>query len=226
MNRTAHPPVWLPVAPAGWPPIALFVAVALLGTALLPSPLWSLPLWVLALWCVWFFRDPPRQTPADPGLIIAPADGRVIVIDECSDPVSQAPVRKVSIFMNVFNVHVNRAPESGQVLGVERHDGCFFNAALDKASLENERVTVHMQTSSGRRLTFVQVAGLVARRIVCPLQPGDVLTRGERFGLIRFGSRVDVYLPREAQVRVTLGQQTRAGETVLAQWPADAGGAG
>ncbi|MBF0309753.1 MAG: phosphatidylserine decarboxylase family protein [Magnetococcales bacterium] len=208
----------MPVAREGLPFIALFVLVAGLVTGLAPTPYPGGVCWVLALWCIWFFRDPDRVSPQGPGLVVAPADGKVIVIEEVAQaPLTGRPARKISIFMNVFSVHVNRLPESGTVRGLAYHPGRFFNAALDKASLENERMAVHLATTDGRELVFVQVAGLIARRIVCRLKEGDRGERGQRFGLIRFGSRVDCYLPLDARVQVTLGDQTRAGESVLAQ---------
>ncbi|NGZ06439.1 MAG: phosphatidylserine decarboxylase family protein [Magnetococcales bacterium] len=206
-----------PVAKEGLPFIGIFVLVAMIGTALLPYVVLHAVLWILALWCVWFFRDPERQTPTGDGLVIAPADGRVVAIEETTAPLSGEPARKFSIFMNVFSVHVNRFPIPGQVVQVAYHPGKFLNAALDKASVENERMEVLAETSQGVRIAFVQVAGLVARRIVCHLKPGDTLTAGQRFGLIRFGSRVDVYLPLSARIEPALGEQTRAGETVIAR---------
>ncbi|MEO5362409.1 MAG: phosphatidylserine decarboxylase family protein [Magnetococcus sp. DMHC-8] len=206
-----------PVAAEGWPFIAIFVGIAVAGEIVCPSRIGSLLLWVLAGWCVWFFRDPERQPPPGTGLVIAPADGRVIAIEEVAHaPLSGQAARKCSIFMNVFSVHVNRCPISGQVTDLAYHPGRFFNAALDKASLENERMAILVTAPNGVALTFVQVAGLIARRIICRLQPGQTVTQGERFGLIRFGSRVDVYLPLSARLAVQLGDQTRAGETVMA----------
>ncbi|MEO5346147.1 MAG: phosphatidylserine decarboxylase family protein [Magnetococcus sp. YQC-9] len=206
-----------PVAKEGLPFIAGFVAVAVAGSALHAHPLLQGVLWILAGWCVWFFRDPERVTPQGAGLVIAPADGRVVAIEETTAPLSGLPARKFSIFMNVFSVHVNRFPIDGQVREVAYHPGKFLNAALDKASIENERMEVHAQTRDGVSISFVQVAGLVARRIVCYLKAGDAKAAGERFGLIRFGSRVDVYLPLTARIEPALGDQTRAGETIIAR---------
>ncbi|MBF0159975.1 MAG: phosphatidylserine decarboxylase [Magnetococcales bacterium] len=207
----------IPIAREGWPFIAGFAGVALLGTWLCPVPWGHPPLWLLLLWVVWFFRDPERVTPVAAGLIVAPADGRVIAIDEVvAAPLSGKAARRISIFMNIFSVHVNRFPESGQIVASRYQPGRFLNAALDKASHENERMELLLQTDQGREIAFVQVAGLVARRIVCRVRQGDRGRRGERFGLIRFGSRVDVYLPLDAVVAVTLGERTVAGETLLA----------
>lgn len=206
-----------PIAVEGWPFIAAFVGVAVAGEIVCPSWFGSLLLWVLSGWCVWFFRDPERQTPQGEGLVIAPADGKVIAIEEvAAAPLSGQPARKCSIFMNVFSVHVNRCPINGQVTKLAYHPGRFFNAALDKASLENERMEILVLSPNGVALTFVQVAGLIARRIICRLQPGETVVQGGRFGLIRFGSRVDVYLPLSAKLAVELGDQTRAGETIVA----------
>lgn len=207
-----------PVAKEGLPFIAGFLLVAVVGS----WSAWFWPvqglLWLLAGWCIWFFRDPERQTPQGEGLVIAPADGRVVAIEEvASAPLSGLPARKFSIFMNVFSVHVNRFPVHGRVDQVSYHPGRFLNAALDKASVENERMEVLAISSQGVAITFVQVAGLIARRIVCHLRPGQSLTAGARFGLIRFGSRVDVYLPLNAKVEFSLGDQTRAGESVIAR---------
>ncbi|MBF0284283.1 MAG: phosphatidylserine decarboxylase family protein [Magnetococcales bacterium] len=208
----------LPVAREGIPFIVGFAVLAGVGDYLCPSVIGDIPLYLLLVWCVWFFRDPERVTPSEPGRVIAPADGKVIVIEEvASAPLSGQPARKVSIFMNVFNVHVNRFPEDGRVKALSYHAGKFFNAALAKASLENERMEILLETPDGVLIPFVQVAGLVARRIVCRAKEGDAARRGERFGLIRFGSRVDVYLPLSAEVAVTLGEHTVAGETVLAR---------
>ncbi len=206
-----------PVAVEGWPFIAAFVGVALAGEVVCPSRPGSLLLWILSGWCIWFFRDPERQAPAGEGLVIAPADGRVIAIEEViSAPLSGQAARKCSIFMNIFSVHVNRCPIGGRVTEISYHPGRFFNAALDKASLENERMEILVTSPGGVILTFVQVAGLIARRIVCRLQHGQEVMQGARFGLIRFGSRVDLYLPLSARLAVSLGDQTRAGETVMA----------
>lgn len=212
-----------PVAVEGWPFVAAFAGVALAAHFVCPFLPGETFLWLLTLWCVWFFRDPKRhQKSQEPGLILAPADGKVVVIEEVmSAPLSGKPARKFSIFMNVFSVHVNRSPIQGKVTDLAYHPGKFVNAALDKASIENERMEILVTTPSGLQLPFVQVAGLIARRIICRLNVGQSVDRGERFGLIRFGSRVDVYLPIEARVMVTLGEKTRSGETIIAQLESD-----
>ncbi len=174
----------------------------------------------LTIWCYYFFRDPVRSVPLAQGLIVSPADGVVSLIGPAIPPeglgLSNAPLTRVSVFMNVFNCHVNRAPVEGRVSAVVYRPGKFLNASLDKASEDNERNALAIEMADGSKVAFVQIAGLVARRIVCFVKPGVHLRRGERFGLIRFGSRLDVYLPPGAEPLVTIGQTTVAGETVLA----------
>ena len=172
------------------------------------------------VWCYYFFRDPDRHTPLGPGLVIAPADGVVCAVDQAAPPsgidLPEAPVLRVGIFMNVFNCHVNRMPVDGKVTRSVYHEGKFLNASLDKASDENERQILAIDADSGEKLAVVQIAGLIARRIVCHVQEGDDVLAGERFGIIRFGSRVDVYMPASASLLVAKGQKIVAGETVLA----------
>jgi len=197
-----------------------FVAIFLIATVALWF-LWT-PLGiigaVLTLWCAAFFRDPVRMVPRGPGLVVAPADGVVSQIAEVEGPaeitLGAGPFTRVSIFMNVFNVHVNRTPVAGQV--TERVPGKFLNAELDKASEDNERLLLKVRAEDGTEFGVVQIAGLVARRILTDAGVGDQLVMGERIGLIRFGSRVDVYLPPGYDCRVSVGQQTVAGETVIA----------
>jgi phosphatidylserine decarboxylase len=210
--------VLVPIHREGWPFIAVFaVAAVLLGV------LWQPLGWVGALltaWCAFFFRDPDRVTPIRPGLIISPADGLVQMIGEAVPPVELGmgaePRMRISVFMNVFDVHVNRAPTYGRIVKVAYRPGKFVNAALDKASADNERMSLRMELDDGREVAFVQIAGLVARRILCWAKEGQQLRAGERFGMIRFGSRVDVFLPDGVQPLVMCGQRTYAGETVLA----------
>lgn len=174
----------------------------------------------LTIWCYYFFRDPVRFTPTGEGLIISPADGIVSLIEKAVPPaelgMSDQALTRVSVFMSVFNCHVNRAPIAGEVAQIAYRPGKFFNASLDKASADNERNSLCIEMADGRQLAVVQIAGLVARRIVCFTQIGDSLRTGERFGLIRFGSRLDVYLPDGVEPMVSLGQTMVAGETVLA----------
>ncbi|MEW5723570.1 MAG: phosphatidylserine decarboxylase family protein [Thermodesulfobacteriota bacterium] len=180
----------------------------------------ALPLGLLGLFSAWFFRDPDRFAPPGEHFALSPADGKVIKVEEVEeDRFLNRRVRRISIFMNLFDVHVNRAPLSGLVIQKEYHPGRFFSADLDKASRENEHNALILETGGGRKMVVVQIAGLVARRIACWVAPGDQVVRGQRFGLIRFGSRLDVYLPLEAEVEVRPGQRVRAGESVLAALP-------
>ena len=178
----------------------------------------ALPFWVLTLFVLQFFRDPPRLVPVGEQFILSPADGRIVAIMPVQDPWLQRPAVKVSVFMNVFNVHSNRSPVHGKVRHVEYHPGLFVNADLDKASESNERNAVILDTPHGA-LTCVQVAGLIARRILCYVVPGSEVSAGERYGFIRFGSRVDLYLPPEVRIRVALGDVVKATTTVVAEWP-------
>ena len=207
-----------PIHPAGWAFIAIAAAIAVLLGWVWP------PLgWVGAAataWVTYFFRDPERVTPTRPGLIISAADGRVQPIVRAAPPpdleLGNAPRTRISIFLNIFDVHVNRVPADGEVVAVNYRPGKFVNAALDKASEDNERMAVRLRLDDGRDIAFVQIAGLVARRIVCDLKPGQRVRAGQRFGLIRFGSRVDIYLPDTTAPLVVAGQRAIAGETVLA----------
>lgn len=171
---------------------------------------------VLAVFVLQFFRDPPRQVTAAPGTVVAPADGRVIAVLPLTDPWRGCPAIKVSIFMNVFNVHSNRSPVDGAVTAVSYHPGRFINANFDKASLHNERNALVFRTEGGATITCVQVAGLIARRILCYVKVGDQLKRGERYGFIRFGSRVDLYLPPESRILVSIGDTVSAACTSIA----------
>lgn len=170
----------------------------------------------LTLFCIWFFRDPHRNIPQSEGLLVSPADGKVVDISRTEEGrFLNKPAIKISIFLNVFNVHVNRVPAAGKVIGIFYNAGRFFAANVPKASLENEQNAVVLETPAGKRIVCIQIAGLIARRIVCWIKEGSILTRGERFGLIRFGSRVDLFLPIETEIRVSLGQRVRGGETIL-----------
>ncbi|MCE2948180.1 MAG: phosphatidylserine decarboxylase [bacterium] len=206
------------LAREGWPFIALAVGAAA-AVAAFAGGLWSLPLWVVALFVVQFFRDPCRSFDAGANAVISPADGRIVAVEKARDPYLERDALKVSVFMNVFNVHSNRVPVDGEVREVRYFPGRFFNAAIDKASLENERNAMVIDTADGTRVTCVQIAGLIARRILCYAKPGDRVERGQRFGFIRFGSRVDVYLPPDATPRAMLGDVVFAGQTVLAELP-------
>lgn len=199
-----------------------FVAVFALITAVL-FLIGSFPGWIgvgLTVWCYYFFRDPVRTTPVRSGLLVSPADGVISLIEKAVPPpelgMSDDELTRVSVFMNVFNCHVNRAPIEGEISAIAYRPGKFLNASLDKASVDNERNSVAIKMEDGRQIAVVQIAGLVARRIVCFVETGQKLRTGERFGLIRFGSRLDVYLPDGVEPLVALGQTMVAGETVLA----------
>lgn len=200
----------------GLPIIGLF-ALATLVAALLRWPLPALILLAATAFSFNFFRDPDRAAPTEPGLAVAPADGVVCKMGEETDPLSGERRQVVCIFMNIFNVHVNRAPVDGTVSAVRYIPGKFFNASLDKASTDNERNILGIRDAAGGEWSVVQIAGLIARRIVCKAAAGDRLSRGERYGMIKFGSRLDVYLPRGYLPSVTMGQKTTAGVTVLAR---------
>jgi phosphatidylserine decarboxylase len=204
------------IAREGWP----FLAAAVLAAVLvgwLAGGWWAAPLWLAALFVLQFFRDPPREIPDDPRAVLSAADGRVVAVEKARDPWLERDALKISVFMNVFNVHSNRSPLDASVKQRWYHAGSFLNAALDKASLENERCALWLRTADGQDITCVQIAGLVARRILCYADAGRELARGERYGFIRFGSRVDLYLPLDAEVTAALGDKVYAAESVLAR---------
>jgi phosphatidylserine decarboxylase len=210
-----------PMHPAGRP----FVAGAAIATLLVRLRFKRLGV-VLALvtaWVAWFFREPKRVTPTRPNLAVAPADGTVSHVVDTVPPaelgLGTEPMTRVSVFLSVFDVHVQRVPADGEIVQVSYHPGKFLSADLDKASEENERNTVWLRTVDGHDLVVVQIAGLVARRIVCEVAEGEKVTAGQTYGLIRFGSRVDLYVPRGSRVLVEAGQRTIGGETVLAELP-------
>jgi len=212
--RPAYPhPI---IAREGWPFLGAALAAALV-VALLADGWWSAPLWIVAVFVLQFFRDPPREVPDDPRAVVSAADGRIVAVERTRDPWLDRDALKVSVFMNVFNVHSNRSPVDGRVMRRWYHAGRFLNAALDKASTENERNALWLRTRSGQDVTCVQVAGLVARRVLCYAEAGAELTRGQRFGFIRFGSRVDHYLPLDAEVSAALGERVSAAESVIAR---------
>ena len=206
----------LPIAAEGVPFVAgagaVFLLVYLAG--------WMIPalfFMALTLFILWFFRNPERNIPSGKDLIVSPADGRIIGIShETEARILRKRLIRISIFMNLFNVHVNRIPCSGRVLDISYNPGRFLSANRDKASLENEQNAVVLETTGGDQILFVQIAGLIARRIVCRLQKGERVETGQRFGLIRFGSRVDVYLPTDAAIKVSVGQKVKGGESILA----------
>ncbi len=208
-----------PMHPEGRKFVAIFAAVTLVLFLI-----WDVLGWIgvgLTIWCYYFFRDPERVTPRRDGVMVSPADGIVSLIEPAVPPaelgMEDKPLTRVSVFMSVFNCHVNRVPISGEITAVAYRPGKFLNASLDKASDDNERNSLRIRMKDGREIAVVQIAGLVARRIVCFVSPGLWMQTGERFGLIRFGSRVDVYLPEGVEPLVEVGQTMIAGETVIAQ---------
>ncbi len=215
--------VLVPINQEGYRFIAIFAVITLVFFWI-ANPLGWIGV-ILTCWCAYFFRDPDRITPSRDGLIVSPADGAVQSIEMAVPPaeLGMGDVRRqrIAIFMNIFNVHVNRIPIGGEITAVNYRPGKFLNASLDKASIDNERQAVRMTTSGGQEVAFVQIAGLVARRIVCGLYEGQHVRAGERFGLIRFGSRVDVYLDDGMAPLVAVGQRAVAGETILADYNSD-----
>lgn len=212
MDEAKHPLI----AREGWVHVGLAIAAAAVvhygaGTVV------ALPLWLLAIFIVQFFRDPPRAIPDVAFGVVAPADGKVVAVGEVHDPYLDRPARRVSIFMNVFDVHANRSPSTGKVMKVWYHQGKFFNAVLEKSSEANERNALWIRTDEGQDIVVVQVAGLVARRILCYVRAGDHIRRGQRYGFIRFGSRVDVYLPADTRLDVALGDKVKGGSDIVAE---------
>jgi phosphatidylserine decarboxylase len=203
MNQYPHPII----AREGWPFLAITFILAAGATVWCAA--WSIPLWIIFVFVLQFFRDPAREIPQQPGAVLK--------VERTQDPYGEREAILVSVFMNVFNVHSNRSPMDGTIQKVQYFPGKFVNADLDKASTENERNAIVLNSADGQTVTFVQVAGLIARRILCYVKAGDVLTRGQRYGFIRFGSRVDVYLPLTANVKVSIGDKVSATTTILAQ---------
>jgi len=212
-SRTAFP-----IAEAGFP--FIFAAAFTTGVlALLGLAVWALLALLTTLFICYFFRDPDRVVPIQPGVVVSPADGRIIAVKNIADSrYFKGNGVKVSIFMSVFNVHVNRIPHEGAVKKIDYHPGKFFSANLDKASENNERNAVFIELENGRRMCIVQIAGLIARRIICHIQGGERVVRGQRFGLICFGSRVDLYLPENIGLKVARGDKVKAGFSVIGHW--------
>ncbi|MDP1559203.1 MAG: phosphatidylserine decarboxylase [Nitrosomonas sp.] len=213
MSSYPHPLI----AREGWPFIAGSVIIAMLVNIYV-SWVWAIPFWIIAIFVLQFFRDPPRSIPFGKNLILSPADGRIVAVEIIPDPYLKRDAIKVSVFMNVFNVHSNRSPVDGEVCDKWYFPGKFINADLPKASLENERNALWIKTDNGADVTCVQVAGLIAKRILCHVKPGEHLTRGQRFGFIRFGSRVDVYLPLNTRINVNIGDKVYATTSILAEF--------
>jgi phosphatidylserine decarboxylase len=204
------------IAREGW----FFVGIALLAAAaltLLGSWIVSIIAWAAVLFILQFFRDPARTAPDNPKAVLSPADGRIVSVEHAHDRYLERDALKISVFMNVFNVHSNRSPIDGTVKSKWYHAGSFLNAALEKASLENERCALHIASAPGADVTCVQIAGLIARRVLCYVGEGDRLARGQRYGFIRFGSRVDVYLPASAKPRVAIGDKVYATSSTIAE---------
>ena len=210
MNLKTYPII----AREGWERLAIGLLVCLIAS-------FTIGVWALAFWLGWvfmlqFFRDPTRKIRADDQELVAPASGKVIKIEQMTDPYLDRPCTKISIFMNVFSVHSNLVPIDGTIKERWYSPGKFLNAAVDKASTDNERNALWLQTESGKDVVFVQVAGLIARRILCYVEPGDEVQTGDRYGFIRFGSRVDLYLPADCEVKVQLGQKVESGNDLIA----------
>ena len=212
MSAYPHPVI----AREGWPFLIVAFVIAI---ALSLASWWTLAAlaWLAFLFILQFFRDPPRQVPTQPNAVLSPADGRVVRVGNARDPYLDRDALVISVFMNVFNVHSNRSPVDAEVAQTWYHPGKFVNAALDKASVDNERNALALVTPSGAKVTCVQVAGLIARRILCYVKAGDRLTRGQRYGFIRFGSRVDLYLPADAVPRAAVGDKVHATRSIVAE---------
>ena len=204
------------IAREGWSRILLVLGLA--GAVHAVAGFWiALPFWILWILVLQFFRDPPRSVPDLAGGVVAPAHGRVVGIHPDHDPFSGAPVTRISIFMNIFSVHSNRVPVTGRVVDRQYHQGQFLNAALEKASIKNERCAIQIETEDDHRVSCVQIAGWVARRILTYVEVGDLVERGERYGFIRFGSRVDVYLPSNFEVVAKVGKWVMSGSDIIAR---------
>ena len=214
MNSNYPHPI---IAREGWVLIGGSFLLAALWTSFAGFGFVAALLWILFLLVTQFFRDPPRTVPTLPDVVLSPADGQIVKVEKTIDPFTNKDAILISVFMNIFNVHCQRSPAEGTVEDVQYYPGKFLNADLDKASTENERNAVVMRLKDGQAITVVQVAGLVARRILCYVQKGDELSRGERYGFIRFGSRLDVYLPTDAEPCVTIGEKVLGTETILAK---------
>jgi len=211
MSNYPHPII----AKEGWPFLIIALCVSIF--AAMAFGWWSLILWLITLFILQFFRDPPRDIPQGEGLVLCPADGRVLLVGKTTDPYRNVEALKISVFMNVFNVHSNRSPVDAVVKDVLYAKGLFVNASFDKASSDNERNALLLKLDSGVEISCVQIAGLIARRILCYVKPGDRVSRGQRYGFIRFGSRVDLYLPPDTKPRVAIGDKVKASATVLAE---------
>ncbi len=204
------------LAREGYPFAAISLVVAL-AVNLTAGGLWSIPFWLIAAFILQFFREPVRVIPTEANVVVSPADGKVVAVGEAVDPVSGRSARRIAIFLNVFSVHSNRVPIAGTVIKKEYHRGKFVNAALDKAATDNERNAIVIRTVDSHELTCIQIAGLIARRILCYVDSGDEVALGQKYGFIRFGSRVELFLPPEYQVSVSIGDTVKGGSDVIAR---------
>lgn len=205
------------IAREGWP-FLFIIAVLTLLVQFFAGFSWAWPFWLLTAFVVQFFRDPPRPIPSQENAVLSAADGRVVAVQTCYDPYAEREALMISVFMNVFNAHSQRSPVDGVIQKAAYFPGAFLNAALDKSSLENERNALVVKTEAGQTVTVVQVAGLVARRILCYVSTNDAVKRGQRYGFIRFGSRVDLYLPLGSRPKVAIGEKVFASSTILAEF--------
>lgn len=199
----------------GWPVLGIAVAVALVMTSF--DAAWSIPFWVTAYFVLQYLRDPARIAPEKPNTVLSPADGRIVVVEKAKDPYADREALKLGVFMTIFNIHSNRAPVDGKIESVQYFPGKFINSDLTKTSNQIERNALTIKAANGELVTCVQVAGMIARRILCNVKAGDMLSRGQRYGFIRFGSRVDIYLPLTATLKVAVGDRVSATETILAE---------
>jgi len=212
LNNYPHPLI----AKEGW----FFSGVTFLIAMLISffSIAWSIPFWIIAFFVLQFFRDPARNTPKNPAAILSPADGKIIAVERVTDPYANREALRISVFMNIFNVHSNRSPVDGRIESIQYFPGKFISANLDKASAENECNALVIRSDNGQIITCVQIAGLIARRILCYVKVSEKITRGQRYGFIRFGSRVDIYLSKTTVPKVVVGDKVFATETVLAEF--------
>ena len=202
------------LAREGYPFTAAAVLVAL-AVYFIAGGYWSIPFWLIAAFVLQFFREPTRDVPADDSLVVSPADGKVVAVGEAIDPISGNPATRIAIFLNVFSVHSNRIPIAGTIIKKEYRAGKFLNAAVDKSAEENERNSIVIRDSDSHEITCIQIAGLIARRILCYVDTGDQVQKGQKYGFIRFGSRVELFLPPEYQVNVSIGDSVRGGADVI-----------
>ncbi len=202
------------LAREGYPFAAAAVVVAL-AVYFFAGGYWSIPFWLIAAFVLQFFREPTRDVPADDNLVVSPADGKVVAVGEAIDPISGNTATRIAIFLNVFSVHSNRIPIAGTIIKKEYRAGKFLNAAVDKSAEENERNSIVIRDSHSNEITCIQIAGLIARRILCYVDTGDKVQKGQKYGFIRFGSRVELFLPPEYQVNVSIGDSVRGGADVI-----------